>query len=86
MANKPQKKGRLAQDEEGNTVLVNEDEESFEADEIVIAIWNSFDGSLTVEQMAHEISEESGEDKEDVTEAICNIINNLEKADLIEQP
>lgn len=83
MSEMPQKKGKLAQDEDGDTVLVNENGDIFEADSIVIAIWNSFDGDLSVDKMASDIGEESGEDEEAIKEGIEDILDKLEEADLV---
>lgn len=83
MSKMPQKKGKLAQDEDGDTVLVNENGDIFEADSIVIAIWNSFDGDLSVDKMASDIGEESGEDEEAIKEGIEDILDKLEEADLV---
>lgn len=86
MSSSPQKKGKLAQDDEGNTVLVNSKGEAFEADPVIIEIWNSFDGDLTVEQLAEDVEKESGKNKEDLVREINDIIETLQKVNLIRIP
>lgn len=85
MATAPKRKGKLARNEDGKAVLVNDDGKTFETDEIVIAIWNSLDGDLTVEEMAEDISEESGESEEDISGAITDIVDKLETVDLVKK-
>lgn len=85
MSTAPKRKGKLAKDEDGKSVLVNDEGKTFETDKTVIAIWKSLDGNLTVEEMADDISEESGESEEAISGAITDIIDKLEKVNLVEK-
>lgn len=83
MQDPPIKKGEISQDEDGNKILINDSGKAIAADEIVIAIWNSFDGTLSIEKMAKDISEESGGNKNEIKKVIKDIVNKLEKFNLM---
>lgn len=84
MSEKLQKKGKLAESEEGELVLVNDDDQVFEADRIVIAIWDRCEGDISSNGLSEEISEESGEDQDKIQDAVVKIVDQLENANLLE--
>lgn len=83
LAKKLEKKGKLAKDQEGKPVIVNEKGEAFSADDAVIAIWSRCTGEVTSEDLAKDISEKSGQGKEQIQEAVDKIVDELEKVELM---
>ncbi|KXA99393.1 hypothetical protein AKJ35_00455 [candidate division MSBL1 archaeon SCGC-AAA833F18] len=83
MSNKLQKKGKLAKSEEGELVLMNDDDQVFEADRIVIAIWDRCEGDISSSELSEEISEKSGEDQDKIQAAVVKIVDQLENANLL---
>lgn len=84
LAKKLKKKGKLAKDQEGKPVIVNDKGEAFSADDAVIAIWNRCGGDVTSEDLAKDISEKSGQSKEQIQEAVDKIVGELENVELME--
>ncbi|MEM2450998.1 MAG: PqqD family protein, partial [Nitrososphaerota archaeon] len=70
-------------DEEGKLLLVNEDNEAYIANEIVVYIWNVCDGK-TLDELTKEIAEAMNRDTGEVKEALSELIGKLKEAKLVE--
>ena len=80
---KLKRKGELFRDEEGNLVLVNEANEAYRVDEIVVYVWSICDGK-TIDEVVTEFSNLSETSIEEVREPLIDLINRLKAASLIE--
>lgn len=83
-AAKLKKKGKLARNQEGKPVIVNEKDQAFKVPDAVIAIWQRCDGKITPEDLAKEISEKSNQDKDQIQQVISKITSELERVELVE--
>ncbi|MCS7136104.1 MAG: PqqD family protein [Nitrososphaerota archaeon] len=77
------RKGTALRDEEGKLLLVNEDNEAYIANEIVVYIWNLCDGK-TLDELTKEIAEAVNRDTGEVREALSELIGRLKEAKLVE--
>lgn len=84
MIKKLQRKGKLSESEEGNLLLVNENEKAFPADETVISIWQRCDGDTTKEDLVEEINAGTDQSKNEIQEALDKITDELESLNLLE--
>lgn len=83
-AKKLKKKGKLAKDQEGKPVIVNEKGQAFKVPDAVIAIWHRCDGKITSDDLTREISDKSKQDKDQIQQVIGKITSELERVELIE--
>jgi hypothetical protein len=77
------KKGVLAEDENGTMVLVNEKERAFRADEPIISIWQMCDGTRTKEDISTIVTEQTSMTKEDAEKLVSDIIDKLKEVELV---
>jgi len=80
---KLKRKGTLFKNEEGELVLVNEENEAFKVDEVVAYIWSICDGK-TVGEVVDAFAELSNVSAEDVRDPLTNLIDKLKSVSLIE--
>ncbi|MCD6371752.1 MAG: PqqD family protein [Candidatus Aenigmarchaeota archaeon] len=76
------RKGRIAKNQEGNLVLINEDNQGFRVDEVIAAVWYESDGK-TISQLVDKFSEEDKENKELIRKDIEAIIEKLKEVKLV---
>lgn len=81
---KLKKKGRAGKTKAGGLVLVNEEGQTFEVDNVAVAIWHMCDGTVTSEDLAKEISRETKQEESAVREGIERIVGEMEKVGLME--
>ena len=62
---------------------MNENEKAYPADETVISIWQRCDGDVTQEDLVEEINAESNQSKNEIEEALDNILGQLGELDLL---
>ena len=77
------KKGKLAKDEAGTMLLVNEKEQSFRADDPVMAIWQMCDGTRTKKDICTVVKEQIGVTTEDAEKNVSDVIGKLREVELI---
>lgn len=77
------RKGTALRDEEGKLLLVNEDNEAYITNEIVVYIWNLCDGK-TLDELTKEIAEAVNRDAGEVREALSELLSRLKEAKLVE--
>jgi len=77
------RKGKLAKNEEGSLILINEENKGYRVDEVVAAIWSRCDGK-SVDGLTREIAEETKLSEEELKPQIERIVGKLKEAKLIE--
>jgi hypothetical protein len=78
---KPMKKGSVSKTEEGEIVLVNEQNKTFKVNMVV---WNRCDGQMTIDDLTKEFSQKTNQEEGAVKHAIETIVDQMEKAGLME--
>ncbi|MFQ6076200.1 MAG: PqqD family protein [Candidatus Bathyarchaeia archaeon] len=82
---KLKKKGKVAKDQKGKTLLVNEKGEAVAADQVAIAIWDMCEGNVTSEDVVNVVAERTSQDKSRIEKPVENILEQLEKFGLLEK-
>jgi hypothetical protein len=81
---KPMKKGSVGKTEEGEIVLLNEQNRAFKVKKVAMVVWNSCDGQMTIDDLAEEFSQRTNQEEGVVKQAIETIVDQMEKAGLME--
>jgi hypothetical protein len=81
---KPMKKGSVGKTEEGEIVLLNEQNRAFKVNEVAMVVWNRCDGQMTIYDLAKEFSQKTNQEEGAVKQAIETIVDQMEKAGLME--
>lgn len=76
------KEGKMAKDQEGNLVLVNNKEQAYKVDESVIAIWQMCDGK-TQQEISNTITEKTQMGEDEAKKAVGEIVTKLEEVGLV---
>lgn len=81
------KKGSLARSAEGDLLLVDENKKAYKVDEVVILIWTMCDGKKETKDIVDDFCSKIGNKapKEEIENAVSDIIQKLEKFGLIEK-
>ncbi len=74
--------GRIVKDQEGNLVLVNEENEGFKVNEVIAAIWYESDGK-TIEELVNEFASKDLEHKDLIRKDIINVVEKLKEVKLL---
>ncbi len=82
---KYKKKGNLAKSEEGDLLLVNESKKAYKIDEVIALVWNMCDGSKDESEIIEAFSSQLDVDKKEISNAVSEIIGELEKVGLLEK-
>lgn len=86
MDQKPVRRGSVATDANGATVLVNDKKQPFQVTDEVLSIWKMCDGTRSVDQMCAHITSSAmaiGVDFEKVRGVVTEILGTLEGAGLV---
>jgi hypothetical protein len=81
---KPMKKGSISKTEKGEILLVNEQNQSFKVMKVAAVVWNSCDGQKTIDDLSKEFSQKTNQEEGAVKHAIETIVDQMEKAGLME--
>jgi hypothetical protein len=81
---KPMKKGSVSKTEEGEIVLVNEQNKAFKVNKVAMVVWNRCDGQMTIDDLTKEFSQKTNQEEGAVKQAIETIVDQMEKAGLME--
>jgi hypothetical protein len=81
---KPMKKGSVGKTEEGEIVLVNEQNQAFKVNEVAVVVWNRCDGQMTIDDLTKEFSQKTNQEEGTVKQAIETIVDQMEKVGLME--
>jgi hypothetical protein len=81
---KPMKKGSVGKTEEGEIVLLNEQNRAFKVNEVAMVVWNRCDGQMTIDDLAKVFSQKTNQEEGAVKQAIETIVDQMEKAGLME--
>ena len=81
---KPMKKGSVGKTEEGEIVLLNEKNRAFKVNEVAMVVWNRCDGQMTIDDLAKVFSQKTNQEEGAVKQAIETIVDQMEKAGLME--
>ena len=81
---KPMKKGSVGKTEEGEIVLLNEKNRAFKVNEVAMVVWNRCDGQMTIDDLAKVFSQKMNQEEGAVKQAIETIVDQMEKAGLME--
>lgn len=76
------RKGSALRDQEGNLLLVNEDNQAYVVDESVAAIWNMCEGK-TVEELTNIIATSIGREPEELKSSVEDLISRLMEVKLV---
>ena len=78
------KKGSVGKTEEGEIVLLNEQNRAFKVNEVAMVVWNRCDGQMTIDDLAKVFSQKTNQEEGAVKQAIETIVDQMEKAGLME--
>ena len=81
---KPMKKGSVGKTEEGEIVLLNEKNRAFKVNEVAMVVWNRCDGQMTIDDLVKVFSQKTNQEEGAVKQAIETIVDQMEKAGLME--
>ena len=81
---KPMKKGSVGKTEEGEIVLLNEQNRAFKVNEVAMVVWNRCDGQMTIDDLVKVFSQKTNQEEGAVKQAIETIVDQMEKAGLME--
>jgi phosphohistidine swiveling domain-containing protein len=81
---KPMKKGSVSKTEKGEILLVNEQNKAFKVMKVAALVWNRCDGQTTIDDLTKEFSQKTNQEEGAVKHAIETIVNQMEKAGLME--
>ena len=81
---KPMKKGSVGKTEKGEIVLLNEQNQAFKVNEVAVVVWNRCDGQMTIDDLAKVFSQKTNQEEGAVKQAIETIVDQMEKAGLME--
>jgi hypothetical protein len=81
---KPMKKGSVSKTENGEILLVNEQNQAFKVMPVAAVVWNRCDGKTTIDDLTKEFSQKTNQEEGAVKQAIETIVDQMEKADLME--
>jgi hypothetical protein len=81
---KPMKKGSVGKTDKGEIVLLNEQNKAFKVNEVAVVVWDRCDGQVTVDDLAKEFSQKTNQEEGAVKQAIEKIVDQMEKAGLME--
>lgn len=76
------KKGEVAETPSGEKMLVNEAGTAYSATDVMITIWDSFEGN-TVEEVATDLATTINRNPDELMESVNVVAAELEKADLL---
>lgn len=80
----PVKKGRLAKDKDENFMLLNTEGKAFSTNAAILLIWELCSGESSVRELCHELKANSKTYAGDLTGKVSEIIEKLDKANLVE--
>lgn len=81
---KPMKKGSVGKTEEGEIVLVNDQNQAFKVNKVAVVVWNRCDGQMTIDDLTKEFSQKTNQEEGTVKQAIETIVDQMEKVGLME--
>ena len=81
---KPMKKGSVSRTEKGEILLVNEQKQAFKVMDVAAVVWNRCDGQTTIDDLTKEFSQKTNQEEVAVKHAIETIVDQMEKAGLME--
>jgi hypothetical protein len=81
---KPMKKGSVSRTEKGEILLVNEQNKAFKVEKVAAVVWNRCDGQTTIDDLTKEFSQKTNQEEGAVKQVIETIVDQMEKAGLME--
>ena len=79
----PTQRGKMAKDEKGNLVLINEEQVAFAINADLSKVWLALDGNHSIKEIIREFSKNAKASENEITDIILKSIQKLDSAELV---
>lgn len=79
----PLRQGKMAKDEKGNLVLINNEDKAFAINSDLSKIWFMLDGEMSLDVITNHLSKDAEISKSEIKQVLISAIKKLESANLV---